>query len=146
MEQVLKDFFQNSFGKVVLKPLLLLGHPAITLAVVQIRLVWLWYASKQLGKHPIKFSTQKIDPSWRYWPVLVAKVMATGPNFSNIEICSLIGLLTAVLNDGAWILNIRAFRWAQDCANPLMLRHVMGKTVEILHKNLVKIAKVMADR
>ena len=32
LQQVLKEFFQNSFGKVVLRPLLLLGHPAITLA------------------------------------------------------------------------------------------------------------------
>ena len=48
------------------------------------------YASKQLDKHPIEVSTQNIDPSWRYWPVLVAKVMATDrPNFSNIEICCL---------------------------------------------------------
>ncbi len=41
LQQVLKEFFQNSFGKVVLMPLLLLGHPTITLAVAQIRLVWL---------------------------------------------------------------------------------------------------------
>ena len=71
--------------------------------------------------------------------------MATGPNFSNIEICSLIGLLNAVLNDGAWILNIRAFRWAQDCANLSMLRHVMGKNSENFAQNYYKMAKVMAD-
>ena len=41
LQQVLKEFFQNSFGKVVLRPLLLLGHPAITLADAQIRLDWL---------------------------------------------------------------------------------------------------------
>ena len=40
LQQVLKEFFQNSFGKVVLRPMPLLGHPAITLAVSHIRLVW----------------------------------------------------------------------------------------------------------
>ena len=145
IQQVLKDFFQNSFGKVVLRPWPLLGHPTITLAIAQIRLVWLSSVSKQLGKHPLKISNQNFNPSLRYWPFLVAKVMATGPNFGHIKICSLIELPVDVLNDGAWILNIRAFRWAQDCANPSMLRHVMGKNSENFAQNYYKMAKVMAD-
>ena len=101
LQQVLKDFFQNSFGKVVLRPWPLLGHPTITLAIAQIRLVWLSSVSQQLDKHPIKISTQNFNPSLRYWPFLLAKVMATGPNFGHIKICSLIELPVDVLNDGA---------------------------------------------
>ena len=74
LQQVLKEFFQNSFGKVVLRLWPLLGHPTITLAIAQIRLVWLSSVSKQLGKHPIKISTQNFNPSLRYWPFLWPKL------------------------------------------------------------------------